>query len=176
MQKLVWLLGVSFIFVMLMSLNVEANMQEMKHVKTYKNKGTRSESIHGGLVIADYVIPEKFKKISYNGKAYGWEYKSQEWDSSGYMPKEYVEIEESQKIISTEMLKKGFYLGTERLKNTPDNWIFVSWGKDKNAFVSWKQIDALVKEYNVSTLDREMALNMRPLLPDTSKRKKITLK
>lgn len=169
------------ICLLLFVLNVDgvafaANLPKIEHVKNYENKGTRSEIVHGLLEIGGYEVPEKFKKLTYNGKTFEFKQRSNEWGGDGYMQAEFEPVVESEELLKLEMLQKGFYLGSERLKNTPADWVFVRWGDGKSAFVGWNKFYALYGEHDVPDISRRRMLNLMPLQSDPSMRKKIKLK
>lgn len=143
-------------WIALTSAYVYANMPKVQHRQICENPGTSEEIIHGSLSIGGYDVPDKFQKVTYDERTFEFVQRTKESGNDGYMEIDYEPIVESEELMKLEMLRKGFYIGEKRLKNTPLDWIFVIWGNDKSAFVGWQKIYTLYGEYDVPDLPRKL--------------------
>lgn len=121
----------------------------------YSNQGTKSEARHWSLFINGINIPDVFNKVYCQDQLFIFAQRAAMWGDDGYFKsQEKLIIAESKKTISNEDLKKGWYIGKEKLINTPDTWIYAEW-EDKAVFIDYKKINDLINELKLKTMPRQ---------------------
>lgn len=109
------------------------------------NKGTKSEGTTGKLKVGNYYIPAIFMYVTYSEKSYKFIANNKLWGQHEYFPMEKKLAETmSKKEINQSDLDLGYYIGTEKLKGTPTNWIYVKWNTN-SAYIDLERIEEVLK-------------------------------
>ena len=122
----------------------------VSHDITYTAKETRSEARHGHLFVDSYEVPWVFSRVSCGQTSYVLRFRSNLWGDDGYWPEvpAYTPAEKGTPIPAGS-IKKGYFRALKRPAGTPDDWIWVQWGKDQAAFVAPGRMDALIEEEKI---------------------------
>lgn len=122
---------------------------------TYSNKGSRSEASHHYLLVNDEAIPDTFWVVWQEGRLYRFHTRKHMWGTDGYVltNDEAFVIKRSKKTISDADTKRKWYIGKERLQNTPEHWVYVEW-KDEAAFVDPIALHWIAKELKLPVISR----------------------
>lgn len=121
---------------------------------SYSNRGMRSEARHGRLFLNGKEIPDVYRLVICRGSAFEFFQRRHMWGRDGYFPVKTGEdggIVEGSTDTGTGVIKRGYYRGNVRHKNTPESWIFVRWDGGA-AFVSPERI-----------IDLNMVLQLRAI-------------
>jgi hypothetical protein len=114
----------------------------LRSTVSYSNKGTRSESRHGYLFLNGKKIPDVYRLVICNDRAFKFFQRRHMWGRDGYFPvKTGVddEIVKGSTDTGSDAIERGYYRGNVRYENTPESWIFIKWDGGK-AFVSPERI------------------------------------
>jgi hypothetical protein len=113
----------------------------LRSTVSYSNKGTRSESRHGYLFLNGKEIPDVYRLVICNDRAFKFFQRRHMWGRDGYFPvkTEGGEIVKDGSHAGTEAIRREYYRGNVRYENTPEDWIFVRWDGGA-AFVSPERI------------------------------------
>ncbi len=119
--------------------------KSIAHEIVVTNKGTKSEGTTGKLKVGNYYIPAIFMYVTDSEKTYKFISNNKLWGQHEYFPMEKKLAETiSKKEISQSDLDLGYYIGTEKLKGTPTNWIYVKWNTN-SAYIDLERIEEVLK-------------------------------
>ncbi len=137
------------------NINGEQKEYSVKHYKKYSHKGTKSEARHGFLEINGKNIPDVFRYVKTNQGEYKFFQRTNMWGNDGYHPikKSEIKIKTINGQMSEAAIKNKYYIASYKFKNTPANWIFVAWDKEK-AFVSPEKLFGFIKIFNLKKISR----------------------
>ena len=135
-----------------------AECAHVSHEVTLLREGTRSEAQQGWLVIDCVLLPDTFSPVVVNGQEYAFYQRDYLWGQDGYFPTgQTVEPILGKGAVSDEDLAQGWYLGREKLENTPDNWIYVEWMYGQ-AWVAPESVGDLVRAEAIENIERDRVL------------------
>ncbi|MDD2454490.1 hypothetical protein [Aminivibrio sp.] len=101
--------------------------EDVRILRYYSARGTRSEARHHYLEIEGERIPDVFSKVVYKGLSFTFGSRKYHWGDDGYLRGSDAEVTGSPSPISAEQLERGWYEGGGILQGTPENWIYGEW-------------------------------------------------
>ena len=101
--------------------------EDVRILRYYSARGTRSEARHHYLEIEGERIPDVFSKVVYKGLSFTFGSRKYHWGDDGYLRGSDAEVTGSPSPISAEQLERGWYEGGGILQWTPENWIYGEW-------------------------------------------------
>jgi len=101
--------------------------EDVRILRYYSARGTRSEARHHYLEIEGERIPDVFSKVVYKGLSFTFGSRKYHWGDDGYLRGSDTEVTGSPSPISAEQLERGWYEGGGILQGTPENWIYGEW-------------------------------------------------
>lgn len=147
-MKKIFLLAMFMLSLFACSSLEEENTEKSKeiiHEIVITNKGTKSEGTVGKLKVGEYYIPAIFMYVTDSEKTYKFTVNNKLWGQHEYFPmeKKLVETMSTKEIGQTEF-DLGYYIGTSKLKGTPNNWIYVKWNTN-SAYIDLEKIEEVLK-------------------------------
>lgn len=147
--------------ILLMQTACMALPPRVEHEITYTAKGTRSEARHGHLKIDGQEVPWAFSQIAVGGAAYRLRFRTEMWGDDGYhRDPSAVLPPESPLEMSEEAAAQGYYCGSQRLRATPANWLYVRWD-GRSAFVAADRIGRLIEDFGIPIHPADVPLRVR---------------
>jgi hypothetical protein len=101
--------------------------EDVRILRYYSARGTRSEARHHYLEIEGERIPDVFSKVVYKGLSFTFGSRKYHWGDDGYLRGSDAEVTGSPSPISAEQLERGWHEGGGILQGTPENWIYGEW-------------------------------------------------
>jgi len=101
--------------------------EDVRILRYYSARGTRSEARHHYLEIEGERIPDVFSKVIYKGLSFTFGSRKYTWGDDGYLRGPDAAVPGSASPVPGEQLERGWYEGGEILKGTPENWIYGEW-------------------------------------------------
>ena len=101
--------------------------EDVRILRYYSARGTRSEARHHYLEIEGERIPDVFSKVVYKGFSFTFGSRKYHWGDDGYLRGSDAEVTGSPSPISAEQLERGWHEGGGILQGTPENWIYGEW-------------------------------------------------
>ncbi len=140
--------------------NEEVCKNLLRHTTKISNKGTRSERIDGYVYVNEYTIPDLFIFIQQKDNAYTFASNTKRFGKTGYHRIDVKTITGSDAEIGQEEIDRGWYLGSEKKKNTSSCWIYVQWNGG-SAFIDSDKIQSIVENPPFNAIYPLSRLNVR---------------
>jgi len=128
--------------------------EDVRILRYYSARGTRSEARHHFLEIEGERIPDAFSKVVYKGLSFTFRSRKYTWGDDGYLRGSDSEVPGSPSPISEEHLERGWYEGGEILEGTPENWLYGEW-KGGTLLAAPEKLGQAVETLDLPVLPRD---------------------
>ena len=128
--------------------------EDVRILRYYSARGTRSEARHHFLEIEGERIPDAFSKVVYKGLSFTFRSRKYTWGDDGYLMESHAAVPGSASFIPAEQVERGWYEGGEILKGTPENWIYGEW-KDGALLAVPEKLGQVVETLDLPVLPRD---------------------
>lgn len=142
--------------------------EDVRILRYYSARGTRSEARHHYLEIEGERIPDVFSKVVYKGLSFTFGSRKYHWGDDGYLRGSDAEVTGSPSPISAEQLERGWYEGGGILQGTPENWIYGEW-KGGALLAAPEKLGWAVKTLDLPVIPRDASGIGLILAPENTK-------
>lgn len=122
---------------------------------TYSGKGSKSESVHGYLLVDGAPLADVFTVVAQGKRLWRFQQRSHLWGADGYiLAPEAAGLARSEELVASESLKRGWYVGKKRLQGTPEHWVYLEW-QDGCAWADARSIGHVVMHFKLMPMARD---------------------